>query len=96
MKNIFDLSNIDDLPENMQTDVNSGSFENRILCLFRIAKRKLNVDEVTVAYYRKFRKIKTRKQMATKLYNMTRAKSPKIKKSFKEKRGLQNTNLMFL
>lgn len=83
MTDLFDLTNIDDLPEDMQGDINIDIFAKRITDLFCIAKRDLSIDEITVAYYRKYRtedtETKSKKQIMSKLYNMSRERNPRIK-----------------
>ena len=83
MTDLFDLTNIDDLPEEIQEDINIDMFAKRIIELFSIAKRDLSIDEITVAYYRKYRTedadTKSKKQIMSKLYNMSRERNPKIK-----------------
>lgn len=80
MKDIFDIANIDDVPDKIKNDVdNYDIFGNRIVDLFKEAQRDLSVDEITVAYYRKYKEIKTKKQILNKLYNMRRAITPKIR-----------------
>lgn len=78
MVDIFDLQDVSDIPEEIKKELNDDYFLNQILELFDIAKRDLSVDEVTVAYFRKFNEVKTKKQIMTKLYNMARAATPKI------------------
>ena len=89
MTDIFDLNNLDDLPEKIKDDLSIDKFENRILILFDIAKRSLSVDEVTIAYFRKFGKedIKNKRQIVAKLYNMSRSINPKIE-SVPHKKGI--------
>lgn len=86
MINIFDLSNVDDIAEEVRKDLNVV-FETRIIKLFELAKRDLSVDEVTVGYCRKYNEVKTRKQIMGKLYNMARATKPKIE-SVPHKKGI--------
>lgn len=78
MSDIFDVCNIDDIPDEIKKELNDDYFLKQILELFDIAKRDLSVDEVTVAYFRKFGEPKTKKQIMGKLYNMARAVNPKI------------------
>lgn len=74
---IFDVKNTADLPEQLQKEV-IKEFDNNIIELFKIAERPLHIDEVTVAYYRKYGIKKTKRQIMTKLYNMSRQINPKI------------------
>lgn len=77
IKDIFDTKNTADLPEQLQKEV-TKEFDNNIIELFKIAKRPLHINEVTVAYYRKYGIKKTKRQIITKLYNMSRQINPKI------------------
>ena len=74
---IFDTKNTDDLPEQLQKEV-TKEFDNNIIELFKIAERPLHIDEVTVAYYRKYGIKKPKRPLMTKLYNMSRQINPKI------------------
>jgi len=78
MDNLFDLNNISDIPVEIKQELNRDSFAEQIVELFNIANRELNVDEVTVGYYRKFNEIKTKRQIMTKLYNMSKESYPVI------------------
>lgn len=78
MTDIFDVCNVDDIPDIIKKDLNETLFSKQILELFDIAKRDLSVDEITVAYFRKFGEAKTKKQIMGKLYNMARVINPKI------------------
>ena len=78
MTDIFDMTDLSDIPETIKNDV-EDVVENNIIELFNIAKRKLHIDEVTVAYYRKFGGEFTKTQMRTKLYNMSRKRTALIK-----------------
>ena len=72
-ENIFDLTDISDIPAEISTGLRGDAFAQNILKLFNEAGRNLSVDEVTVGYYRQFNKIKTRKQIMLKLCSMARA-----------------------
>lgn len=76
-EDIFDIKNIDDLPEQLQEAVKK-EFDNNIIELFKIAERPLHINEVTVAYYRKYGIEKTKRQITIKLCNMSRQINPKI------------------
>lgn len=76
-EDIFDLSDLTDIPQEIKKDLKmslKNRFEINILQIFRMANRPLNIDEVTIAYYRLFNKIKNRHIIMTKLYNMSRSK----------------------
>ena len=74
---IFDVKNTEDLPEQLQKAV-TKEFGNNIIELFKIAERPLHINEVTVAYYRKYGIEKTKRQITIKLCNMSRQINPKI------------------
>jgi hypothetical protein len=74
---IFDVKNTEDLPEQLQKAV-TKEFDNNIIELFKIAERPLHINEVTVAYYRKYGIEKTKRQITIKLCNMSRQINPKI------------------
>ena len=78
-ENIFDLSDVSDIPDEISTDLNCDDFGRNILTLFNKAGRNLTIDEITVGYYRQFKEIKTKRQIMGKLYNMARARDAKIK-----------------
>ncbi len=46
-KDIFDTSDLSDIPDIIRYDV-ENVIENNIIELFNIAKRKLHIDEITV------------------------------------------------
>ncbi len=91
MKDIFDLTNVDDIPEDVKKDISVDVFATRIITLFELAKRELSIDEITVGYYRKYKNIeterKTKKQIMGKVYNMSRERNPQIK-SVEGKKGI--------
>ena len=78
-QNIFDLTDVSDIPAKMSTDLRRDVFAQNILKLFNKAGRNLTIDEVTVGYYRQFKEIKTKRQIMVKLYSMARAREAKIK-----------------
>ena len=78
-ENIFDLTDVSDIPAKMSTDLRRDVFAQNILKLFNKAGRNLTIDEVTVGYYRQFKEIKTKRQIMVKLYSMARAKNAKIR-----------------
>ena len=77
MENLFDLFDLSDIPAELG-EIKKDEMSNRILELFKIADRELSVDEITVAYYRKYAKnesdsdIKTKTQIMNKVYKMSR------------------------
>ncbi len=80
-KDIFDLSDLSDLPQSIKSDLNvmkRDEFEKKIIEVFRRAKRDITLDEVTVGYFRLHNEQKERKQIMSKLYNMSRNNRPAI------------------
>lgn len=78
---VFDLSDLSDLPQNIKAELKVNArdpFEKNIIDIFRKASRELEIDQVTVAYYRLFKEAKERKQIMAKLYNMSRTDRPAI------------------
>lgn len=78
-ENIFDLTDVSDIPDEISTDLRRDIFAQNILKLFNKAGRNLTVDEITVGYYRQFKEIKTKRQIVLKLYNMAREEEAKIR-----------------
>lgn len=67
-EDIFDLNDIDDLPDILRNQVGlSLSFTRKLIMLFKIADRPLTTNELTVGYYRKFNEVKTKRQIILKL-----------------------------
>ena len=78
-ENIFDLTDVSDIPAEISAELNNDVFAQNILKLFNEAGRNLTINEITVAYYRQFKEIKTKRQIMVKLYNMARARRAKIR-----------------
>ena len=78
-ENIFDLTDVSDIPEEISTELSHDVFAQNILTLFNKAGRNLTIDEITVGYYRQFKEIKTKRQIMVKLYSMARARNAKIR-----------------
>ena len=87
MDDIFDISKIDDVPEEIQTELGVDQFAEEIVKLFTIANRALTINEVLVAHYRMFSATKnadgvyvtkpgvtpkTKRQITLKLYSMSK------------------------
>jgi hypothetical protein len=92
---IFNLSNLSDIPDSIKGELkilSRDGFEMKIIELFKKAGRELNIDEVTVAYYRFFKEEKNRSQIMTKLYNMSRSEHSAIK-SIEGRKGVYKLNL---
>ena len=78
-ENIFDLTDVSDIPDEISKELNCDVFAQNILTLFNKAGRNLTIDEITVGYYRQFKEIKTKRQVMVKLYSMARARNAKIR-----------------
>ena len=78
-ENIFDLTDVSDIPEEISTELSHDVFAQNILTLFNKAGRNLTIYEITVGYYRQFKEIKTKRQIMVKLYSMARARNAKIR-----------------
>ena len=78
-ENIFDLTDVSDIPEEISAELSNDVFAQNILTLFNKAGRNLTIDEITVGYYRQFNEIKTKRQIMVKLYSMARARRAKIR-----------------
>ena len=78
-ENIFDLTDVSDIPAEISAELSNDVFAQNILTLFNKAGRNLTIDEITVGYYRQFKEIKTKRQITVKLYSMARAKKAKIR-----------------
>ena len=78
-ENIFDLTDVSDIPAEISAELSNDVFAQNILTLFNKAGRNLTIDEITVGYYRQFKEIKTKRQIMVKLYSMARAKEAKIR-----------------
>ena len=78
-ENIFDLTDVSDIPAEISAELNCDVFGQNIFTLFNKAGRNLTIDEVTVGYYRQFKEIKTKRQIMVKLYSMARARKAKIR-----------------
>ena len=78
-ENIFDLTDVSDIPEEISAELSNDVFAQNILTLFNKAGRNLTIDEITVGYYRQFKEIKTKRQIMVKLYSMARARNAKIR-----------------
>ena len=78
-ENIFDLTDVSDIPEEISAELSNDVFAQNILTLFNKAGRNLTINEITVGYYRQFKEIKTKRQIMVKLYSMARARNAKIR-----------------
>ena len=78
-RDLFDLTDVSDIPDEISKELNCDVFAQNILTLFNKAGRNLTINEITVGYYRQFKEIKTKQQIMVKLYNMARARKANIK-----------------
>lgn len=78
-KDLFDLTDVSDIPAEISSELSNDVFAQNILKLFNKAGRNLTINEITVGYYRQFNVIKTKRQIMLKLYNMARAREAKIR-----------------
>lgn len=87
MNDIFNLSDVNDVPEQIREDLGQDQFAQEIIKLFKMANRPLTINEVFIAHYRMFSaeknqegryqdkpdiKPKTKRQITLKLYNMAK------------------------
>lgn len=75
---LFNTDNVDDIPDLIKNELVSNLTEQRILALFDIANRELNLDEITVGYYRKYGEAKPRRFFMQKLYRMCQNHAQKV------------------
>lgn len=81
MNDLFDLSNLEDLPSNLVGELKLASeIDDKVLMLFSIAKSPLNLTQLLVGFYRQYKEEKTRNYMMTLCYRL-------VKKGFLEKTG---------
>ena len=73
-KDIFDMNNLEDLPENLRHELLLDGKAAGIMSLIEKAGRPLNINELLVAYYREFGAVKTRNWMVQKCYKLTKKK----------------------
>ena len=83
MSDLFDLFDLSDIPVEIG-DVKRDQLSNEIIELFQLAGRELNIDELTVAHYRKYVKnnpakiIKNKTQIMNKVYKMSKERNTRI------------------
>lgn len=78
MSDLFDLTDISDIPPELIQELNLASdIDVVILGLFEEAKKPLNLNELLIGYYRKYKENKTRQYMMTTCYRL-------VKKGFLE------------
>lgn len=72
--NIFDVNNLDDLPKELIREAVILSAPSiSVLQLFIVAGRSLGMTEILIAYYRRYKEIRTRNYMVTTCYRLFRA-----------------------
>ena len=89
-KDIFDLSDLSDLPQDLKNELvvnRRDDFELKMISLFKMAKRELNIDQIQAAYFRKYNEYKERTKITAKLYNMARSSNSAIE-SVKGRKGV--------
>ena len=82
MKDLFDLFDLSDIPADLG-DIKNDEVTKEIIDLFNIANRELSVNELTVAYYRKYtvemgRTKFTKIQMQNKIYKLRKDRTAPI------------------
>lgn len=93
MSDIFDISDLGDVPSIIKNGLKRDPFGEEILQLFKLAQRPLSIDEVYIAHYRMFSaeqtqdggyktkqgiEPKTKRQIMLKLYNMSKDENAQI------------------
>lgn len=93
MNDIFNVSDVNDVPESIRADLGQDQFAQEIIKLFKIADQPLTINEVFIGHYRMFsaQKMedgryktkqgvtpKTKRQITLKLYNMSKELEPAI------------------
>lgn len=82
MKDLFDLFDLSDIPADLG-DIKNDEITKEIIDLFCTADRELSVNELTVAYYRKYtvghnRPKFTKTQMQNKIYKLSKDRTAPI------------------
>lgn len=70
------LGNLQDIPDELKRELNTfqkSEEDSKIIEVIRTFEGIANIDEVLVGFYRKFGEIKKRKDIALKLYRLSRA-----------------------
>lgn len=73
--NIFDTNDLSDLPDDIKATLKCNKkddFSDKIMSLYDDTVKELNIDQITVGLFRKFKYKTRRKILNTKLYNMTK------------------------
>lgn len=88
---LFDLQNLSDLPKDFREELSINrrdDFEMQIIDLFKRAGGELSLDQVQVGFYRLYKERKERKQIMSKLYNMSRKSGAAAIESVKGRKGV--------
>jgi hypothetical protein len=83
--NIFDTVKTEDLPSELLEQLKNNalnSYDTKIMSFF-IYKKELNIDEILIALFRKYKIIKTRAWLSNRLYFLSQKN--KVKKIAKGK-----------
>lgn len=92
MSDIFDTKNLNDIPSDISSEIKKYDYANRIVELFKIAKRPLTPDEVTVAHFRKYGIVKGKRQIMAKMYNMAEKMDKPLLERVKGRVGVYKLN----
>jgi hypothetical protein len=87
---LFKLDFVADLPAELVKGLRATKrdmLEVRLIELFQISGRPLNLDEVLVGFYRKFNEVLDRRTVINKLYAMSKSASPAIE-AVADKKGV--------
>jgi len=90
---LIDLSDLSDIPKKLSNELSiskdkgKGNFKKELIDIFKKFNKGLRIDEVAVAYYRLYGKVKPRKSFMVKLYAISRSEKPAIE-TVKGKRGV--------
>ena len=76
-ENVFDLSDLSDLPKDLRSELTSlkrsSMFEERLLALLDLSDYQLNLNQLQVAYFRKYGEHKKRGAIQQKLYHLKKS-----------------------
>ena len=89
-EDLFSLDDLSDLPQELRDELVASKrddYEKKIIELFKLSGGNLNIDQIQIAFYRKYGEHKARNKITTKLYNMARSSSPAIE-SVQGKKGV--------
>jgi hypothetical protein len=89
-ENIFNLEDLTDIPGDLRADLSFlkiDKFHKGLISILELADRPVNLDEISIAYFRLFGEGKSRRDIMIKLYNMSKSKQSAIQ-SVPQKRGV--------